>query len=150
MDRYLEIHDVPRPDFLYPNGEAFLRKHGKHYVGRSHPLNLTMPWAECFSNAIALCMRYENLIYAEGVGVGGGMPYWHAWCVEEDTNLIIDPTWRTDETVIYCGIEVDTTFALKMIQMRDSVLGISDEKGESPLLKQEMLWQRQSLTLLNL
>jgi len=98
-------------DWVYDGMEDFLLQHGRFWVPRPLPDRIArMTPNFCFDNAFKLASRRKNLRYCEGIAAGI-IPMHHAWCVDEDNN-VIDPTWASTETNVgdaYFGVTFHVT-----------------------------------------
>jgi hypothetical protein len=72
--------------------EEYLVRYGVFMTPALLPLGVRpMPLSQCYENAFRLASRTKAFHYVEGIALGI-MPLHHAWCVDQDGN-VIDPTW---------------------------------------------------------
>lgn len=91
--------------------ERFIAEHGTEFKFAPLPKGIK-PMREkmCFMNATKLVDRFpERFRYVEGFGFRaylGGIPFYHAWCIDKDDN-VVDPTWRElDSASRYIGVVI--------------------------------------------
>lgn len=96
-------------DWCYNSMEDFLLRHGRFWTPRPLPSHIPqMTPKMCFENSFKLASRRKSLRYVEGIAVGV-IPMHHAWCADEDGN-VIDPTWASTQTELgdaYFGVAFD-------------------------------------------
>lgn len=140
LDTYLKAHDFPRPGFKYPNAETYIYIHGIFYIPQFLPPKYKLgQLGECFNNVLNIVRHNSNLCYVEGIAVyDNTIPHIHAWCVEKDSLLVIDPTWIIDNA-IYKGIQFDIEFAIEQIELRGSILGINDSTNIPDLVESKLI-----------
>ena len=101
-----------RKKFKYLSHEAFFLKYGLQFTPQPFPSKFKK-WhgemGDCSLNALLLACAYQNeLHYVEGFALSAKIaaesPHLHAWCVDNDGN-VVDPTWR-DKLMgqEYCGL----------------------------------------------
>jgi hypothetical protein len=76
------------------------------YVERGTP-------RECFQNCLNIADD-ANLIYCEGFAIRPslGMLIHHAWCIDPDTEEVVDPTWERPEECKYFGIDLQMSWMI--------------------------------------
>lgn len=92
----------------------------------------------CYLNAFNTSARYPNLRYTEGYAMAGFFPVFHAYCVDVDTDQIVDPTWVNldyEGPFIYLGL----TFS------REFVARVVEETGAPSLFEDD--WRRKGRTV---
>lgn len=91
-----------------------LLEHGREFMVRSYPPDLErMAPKRCYENSLKLALRYpDEFTYCEGYVVTKLAPIPHAWCADEDGQVIDatlpDPEWRE-----YWGVPFKLSFAAK-------------------------------------
>jgi hypothetical protein len=113
--------------------ESMLLEHGKLWTANawsSHKYGMKGTQRECFSNATKLATAF-NLTYVEGLAMQYGMfPMEHAWCVDDNGN-VIDNTWITNSAVVYYGLPLKYSFVVKSMS-ETGVYGVFDCIGPCP------------------
>lgn len=71
---------------------------------------------ECFKNAADMAVGNPRMTYVEGFATTGMLPVFHAWCVDEDGN-VVDPTWGTKGTA-YFGVPFPTKYLTHVLCSR--------------------------------
>lgn len=67
----------------------------------------------CFGNSITFCLKDpDRYVYCEGYALNM-MTVNHAWVYDRETGLLIDPTWKQQETCVYVGIEFPFQFVIR-------------------------------------
>ena len=120
-----------RKKFKILSREAFFLKHGKLFTPQPFPSKYKK-WhgkmGDCFLNALLLASNFDELHYAEGFAlsakIAGESPKLHAWCVDDDGN-VVDPTWR-DKLMgqEYCGL-VFKLLPLTDLHLKGKLFGIA-------------------------
>lgn len=104
-------------DWHYAGMEDLLLQHGRFWTPRQLPSHIPhMTPKMCFENAFRVASRRKNLRYVEGVAMGVIIPVHHAWCVDEDGN-VIDPTWASTQTDVgeaYFGVTFPVTLVRRI------------------------------------
>lgn len=88
-----------RPGYHYQGSADLFLKHGTFFTGRQLPdkyVGDVGNEGECFSNALAAAKKYPELRYFEGVYSSHGAFTSHAWCVDQDDQMV-ELTWPTSE-----------------------------------------------------
>ena len=98
-----------RSEFHYVGGMyQLLREHGRFW--QPAPLRSDVKAGvikQCFDNAYKLAKR-RGWRYVEGIAHGVVIPMHHAWCVDDNGN-VVDNTWR-EVGESYCGVEIPTAY----------------------------------------
>lgn len=92
-----------------------------------------MTMKECFRNASILAIgEPRKYVYCEGYALGV-IPVHHAWVVDCDTGLVVDPTWK--DGAGYIGIPFRLQYLTKML-IKLGYYGIIDAYTDHwPILK---------------
>jgi hypothetical protein len=91
----------------------------------------------CFKNAFDLSINNQDLIYCEGYALTPGLfPILHAWCQDQDGN-VIDNTWDNPEEVEYYGVQFCTLYVIDAISDRGCYGVIDSWENGFPLLTGE-------------
>ena len=77
---------------------------------------------ECYKNAALAVLDNPKLTYVEGQMAFHGVPIDHAWCVDQQGN-VVDPTVKDGEDTAYFGIPISTEY-LKRQLLKQKVYGI--------------------------
>lgn len=104
-------------------GTAYRVQHG--ILCRAAPLPSDVPAGAkqmCYQNAGMLAAERDDLTYVEGWALGDAFVTEHAWCIDENRN-VIDPTWDTPENAVYFGVPVDTEF-MTMATLKSKLWGL--------------------------
>jgi hypothetical protein len=108
--------------------QRFVLKHGKPFVampfiGKRGIIKM------CYKNAMELCYRHLNdgICYVEGYALRPsiGFPMEHAWCVDKETGVVLDPTWDDPEECEYYGVIISMQKAMDTI-LETGVYGVLD------------------------
>lgn len=109
----------------YGGMEAFVLAKGQEFdVPDSPPAITLMTPKECFSNAVKFMDKDGSLYadtskyqYAEGFVMSPRLPFpvHHAWVVNRETGLVIDPTLGWQPKARYFGVAFDNTFLRKKL-----------------------------------
>lgn len=101
--------DVEGPGSPLPNG-----------VNRGTP-------KECFRNAATMTMGKPRFDYCEGYAVHKDIafPFLHAWCIDRETGLIIEPTLEHPQDYHYIGITIPKKLLMTELY-RNGVYGLLD------------------------
>lgn len=69
---------------------------------------------ECYRYALDASLERADLAYCEGQATGSaGIPLEHAWCININTGVVYDPTWKGKyRGTGYCGIPMSNKFVL--------------------------------------
>jgi len=98
-------------DLILKEGEFFKLPDAKLPKGIKKGAN-----KECYRNAFRLATTYpDKYTYCEGFAEADfmpGLPFAHAWVIENSTGKVIDNTWKTPGTSYY-GIAFDTSYVIK-------------------------------------
>ena len=120
----LETHVQFSPLFII---EKFVFDYGKEFEAAPRPKKYRrMTPKECFKNAYAL--RFEDkLNYVEGYCCAKDfhLPILHAWCVEEGTNTVIDPTLQNPVNYLYYGVTIPQKLLLESV-LKSRTYGVLD------------------------
>lgn len=82
----------------------------------------------CYRYAMMAALAYDNLVYCEGLASSSscGIPIQHAWCVDKETGLVVDPTWkRKYKGNGYIGIPMKSSFVNSVV-LDTKVYGVLD------------------------
>jgi hypothetical protein len=137
--KQLQEHWIKKRNFILKHGRIFPR------TGPS-PSRYRMPEAQlkmCYQNAFTLALRFhDELAYAEGVAIVGGIPGTdHAWCVDLDGN-VIDPTWKYDKTQGYQGVPFDLKYVCRMFNKHSTQYPLLNlVTPDSPLYVKHTKWK---------
>lgn len=72
----------------------FMSAHGIEFTGAVKPARYQWGYrGMCFRNAWSLALRSSRLTYVEGYATTGFMAVHHAWCIDENNN-VVDTTWN--------------------------------------------------------
>lgn len=104
---------MPRNDRLvYSSLADFILQHGRRFKPGRCPKSYRTGALikQCFRNAMRLAMR-RDLVYVEGYAMASTIPLPHAWCVKQNSDVVIDPTW--DDGVGYFGVPIKLDYVCK-------------------------------------
>ena len=124
----------------------FLKACGTPLKGSNLPAGTHMgPMGECFRNAWHLALS-GGYTYWEGYGWIpdiGSLPLFHAWCVDDVTQAVVDPTWPEAGDAVYLGIPVPIDVLTKVLS-DTGTFGVLDKgRGfESQIAKTYWGWQQ--------
>lgn len=95
-------------DFVLKNGRGFKSsncsaEYRKHATPR-----------QCFKNAFYLAVA-RDFVYVEGYAISI-IPTLHAWCYDQKTDKIIDPTWEYRPEIEYIGVPIKTNYVFDMAE----------------------------------
>lgn len=120
--------------YHYSSIEDFVLQEGRSFEPKPLPKHIQkMQMKMCFMNAFQLATTYNNYKYVEGYA-SGIIPVQHAWCVDDDGN-VVDPTWVYDPEDSYYGVEFNTNFLIRRVIQKGSYGLIDDWENGWPLLK---------------
>jgi hypothetical protein len=91
--------------------EELVLLHGRRYTPQPFPkvYRRGIPQA-CFENAYRLALN-KSVFYVEGFAARcGPIPVLHAWCVEPESSLVLDPTWVEEPGMAYFGVPIRLEF----------------------------------------
>ena len=125
-----------RNGFLYGSKEEFVQKNGQEFKPQEfdsskYPDARRTP-KECFSNAWHLASE-TGLTYVEGFAFNVMFPMLHAWCVDQEGN-VVDPTWKTPEDCQYFGVPFSMEYVNRIIFKRKRFGVIDNMQMDFPLL----------------
>lgn len=107
--------------------ESFVLNHSKEQKkGIKLPKDIAKgKLKNCFKNAATLALMNTNFKYFEGYAVSVlGIPVLHAW-VEDESENIIDNTWKEPHKSFYLGVYFDDK-TLKRELIKNEVYGLLD------------------------
>ena len=112
--KMLTEHFPPPDGWIHP--AAYILEHGRAYTVTDKTFKgRQMKMKECYRNATLKAMNDPRLTYVEGYASCGGIPIEHAWCADEDGN-VVDPTVRPSERMPmsdYFGVPFDAETVAK-------------------------------------
>jgi hypothetical protein len=118
IDGFYQMN-VSRRELKFKNGYDVVLKQGKFFTPSAFPRPKGIKKGadkECYTNAGRLALDHGEYTYVEGFALAsnlGGLPFAHAWCVDQQGN-VIDPTWETSGTSYY-GVPFSTNFLRETI-----------------------------------
>lgn len=95
---------------------------------------------QCFRNAFELTKdQPERFIYCEGFAAGI-IPVMHAWCIDRETQTVVDVTWsgghHEEQGRDYFGIPFNWRYAVEATLNREYYGIIDDWQNDWPVLKE--------------
>jgi hypothetical protein len=120
-----------RPHAVYVNTEDIVLRHGRPYDGRPLPDGYEPGEKKrCFSNALETMVDDFDLTYVEGFAIsdGGLIAVHHAWCVDEDGN-VVDTTWPKPGGT-YFGVPLDRDYVTAVVLAKGSDTVFDWMRGE--------------------
>jgi hypothetical protein len=80
--------------YPYQGGADLVLQHGEFWWGQVRPeryQELAGAIGKCYGTALDACKADERLVYVEGYcTAGAGFPISHGWCVDTETNEVVD------------------------------------------------------------
>lgn len=102
---------------------AGILEHGREFTAAPLPADIERGTPrECFQNCLNIADDV-NLIYCEGFAIRPelGMLIHHAWCIDPESEEVVDPTWDRPEECKYFGIDLQMSW---MIQHEYTGMGL--------------------------
>lgn len=128
------------PEPAYVNSADFIAQHGQAYRGRRLPKGYRYRAPkQCFRNAYHLARQHPGrLRYVEGY-VLRYLPVHHAWCVDED-GQVVDPTLRLTAEEAgrteYLGVTLPLELVDQAILLSERFGVLEDWRNGHPMLQQ--------------
>jgi hypothetical protein len=130
-------------DWPYPTIEDFLFAHARAFVYARLPAAIApLTPRYCYHNAGVIVLdNPARYAYVEGIAMSGdfGLPVDHAWAVDRQTGVVVDPTWpeRPAENAVraYFGVPFRTDYLACILATTDRVGLIDHWEDRWPILR---------------